>query len=646
MKKKYKSVAVFLLIAYASFCVLLGVGVTFNTLRLSGSLSLVLPITIFPFTMLVTIVFVKFKYYNLSKFLTSILPAYFILLASIYLKIHGIFNNQLLYILPRIFVILSLMPPVIFFGLKHWRKMLLSLIILIPPVLLFDTLHNYFGLHIEEMPYDHSFYTFFKLIFITVYFIPLLSVLFFQRVGMLFKKELTKKNEKIVEEKDKVLELNQQLKFQANLYSILNIISKNESLEVILQKVLNNLLSIDALEIQQKGLIFLKDSNEDLNMIVQKNCNELETFCNKIKPGQCLCGQALLQKKNIFCDNIDHNHTIKPEGMLPHGHYVVPIFNHEEVIGIINIYIKEGSKKDNNIVKYLEAIADVLARKIISEERKFTLEEKNNEIKMHRDTLDSMYTELTDSLDYAKLLQESLLPNQDTLSNCFRESAILFSPKDRVSGDFYFAHKGEKCVYFGVGDCTGHGIPGAFLAAMSIEAVNTVLHENICKKPDVILNKLRKVAKNRFDTNENGQRSDSMDAGVCAYLKDEELLYYAGGFINLMIVRNGQVLEYMADRCPVGVYPIEKPFTLHKIKLQKNDVIYLISDGYNDQFGCEEHDKKIRPRKFLKKRFKELVLGINHLPCGDQVVKLRNNLEKWKGNEAQIDDVTVFVVRH
>ncbi len=646
IKKNYKSVAIGLMMGYAIFCVVLGFVVTINVFRLSNNLPVALPILIFPFTMLIALVFVKTKKYDLAKYMISILPAYFIFAVSIYLKTQGVLENKLFYLMPRVFVTLSLMTPLIFFGLKSWRKMLIALVFLIPPVFLFDTIHHQFDIYLETLPYEHEYYPFFKVMFFFIYCIPMLSVLFFQRIGILFKDQLTKRNKTLTKERERILKLNKQLQYQANLYAVLDIISQDKPLNTILQEVLENLLSLEDLKVEQKGLIFLKDTNGNLKQVAQLNCEVLKKTCTNIAPGQCLCGKVLQNKEKLFCNSVGHDHTIRPEGMTPHGHYVIPILHHKEVIGVINVYIKQGRKKDENIIKYIEAIADILSRRILSDQRKEELKEQGEEVEMQRDSLSSMYNEITESVEYAQLLQNSLLPNQETLKQNFRDSSVLFLPKDTVSGDFYFAYKRANGIYFGVGDCTGHGIPGAFIASMSIQSVNSVIHENISEPPNIILEKLRKIAKERFNTNADNFRLEAMDAAVCTYTPEENHLCFSGGFINLMIVRNGEVIEYKADRCSVGDYIAEREFTLHKIDLQKGDTIYLASDGYTDQFGCESGNCDDLPKKFLKKRFKELLLKINDRSCDDQVTALKERLTQWKGSEEQVDDITIFIIKH
>jgi serine phosphatase RsbU (regulator of sigma subunit) len=137
-----------------------------------------------------------------------------------------------------------------------------------------------------------------------------------------------------------------------------------------------------------------------------------------------------------------------------------------------------------------------------------------------------------------------------------------------------------------------------------------------------------------------------MDAAFCMYDKKKGKLYFSGGFINMVIIRNGEIIEIASDKCPIGAYPIENPFTLNEFQLEEDDVISLYSDGYVDQFGYDKTSTRIKPTKFKRKRLQALLLEINHLTCEEQVEKLSENLKDWSANLDQIDDITVFLARH
>jgi len=437
------------------------------------------------------------------------------------------------------------------------------------------------------------------------------------------------------------------LQFQSNLYAILDILSQHKPLPIILNEVLEELVNLDEISTEDKGAIFLKNKQGNLEIVAQKNASILEKSCAIVKPGECLCGLVLKTKEKRFCNNVDHTHSLQPEGMTNHGHYVYPIKDENEILGVLNLYTKPNESFDSSTDDYIVAITELLARRVLEEKTKELLAFNSEKLHQQHETLNKTLKELKESIRYAAFLQNSLLPNQETINKHFKESSVLYIPRDNVSGDFYFSHSYENLLYFGVGDCTGHGIPGAFLAAMSIESVKSIISSNLGAKPDFLLTELRRLAKNRFNTNLEEERTDSMDAGICLYDKINEKLYFSGGFMNLLLIRNNnELLEFKGSSCPVGPYPVELPYELYDIGLKKNDVIYLFSDGYVDQFGVDKISKKVKTTKFKRKRLKNLLLSICHLPSSVQVKRLNESIVDWRMGHEQVDDITIFIAKH
>ncbi len=390
----------------------------------------------------------------------------------------------------------------------------------------------------------------------------------------------------------------------------------------------------------KKGVLFIKNSNGDLELVAQKNAKILEKSCAIVKEGQCLCGKVLQSKENIFCNNVDHKHNIIPDGMTPHGHYVVPIKKGNEVLGVLNTYIKADTPFNSLVEEYLEGIAELLARRIQAEKDMKQIEEQKTIIA-------STLKDLTDSLNYATLLQSSLLPNQKTLDKLFNKSYFIYLPKDVVSGDFYFAHKinkeGVEYKYFGIGDCTGHGIPGGFLSAMSIEAVTQILFDMPGLTPERILEVMRLKSKMRFATNEDTALNDMLDLSVCRYDEERKELMFSGANLDLYIARRGKLLKYKGTRNPVGHYPEEIPFELHTIKVEEGDNIYLFTDGINDQFGYSEEKK--RYVKFKRKGVEQLLLSLQNKPFEKHKTILYDFFLDWKKDTPSTDDVTFFCIQ-
>ena len=263
--------------------------------------------------------------------------------------------------------------------------------------------------------------------------------------------------------------------------------------------------------------------------------------------------------------------------------------------------------------------------------------------------------EILDSITYAQRLQEAILPSTKVQQKLLPESFILYKPKDIVAGDFYWMQEVDDLLYFAVADCTGHGVPGAFVSLVCSNALNNVMLEVGAVHPKVILEKVTDQVVKTFEQS-NHQIKDGMDIALCAFNKCKKTLQFAGAYTPLWIVSNRKTLEtkttafknedegpilheIKGTRQPVGKYRFKTAFEGHEIQLEAEDTIYLISDGYADQFGGSSG------KKFKYRQLKSLLLGIHHYPLDYQYRMLNTAFEKWKGELEQVDDVCLMGVR-
>jgi serine phosphatase RsbU (regulator of sigma subunit) len=246
-----------------------------------------------------------------------------------------------------------------------------------------------------------------------------------------------------------------------------------------------------------------------------------------------------------------------------------------------------------------------------------------------------------DSINYASKIQKAMLPSVKTIAESFSDFMLLFLPQNVVSGDFYWYRKLDNYVVFIVADCTGHGVPGAFMSMLGMSFLNDVVMENRTEKPDEILEILREKVKTSLkQTKQNKIASDGMDMSLCILDTKNNVLHFAGANNPLYLIRNKQLHIFKADPQPVSIYLKEAEFTHQKIEVQKGDCIYIFSDGYIDQFGGEHGDK------FKSKRFKELLVAISDQPMSEQKIILERMLEEWMHDRfEQLDDILVFGVR-
>jgi ligand-binding sensor domain-containing protein/serine phosphatase RsbU (regulator of sigma subunit) len=250
--------------------------------------------------------------------------------------------------------------------------------------------------------------------------------------------------------------------------------------------------------------------------------------------------------------------------------------------------------------------------------------------------------DITSSIQYAKRIQLAILPPLEQIFRHFPESFLVYKPKDIVSGDFYwFGIKDGKKIIAAV-DCTGHGVPGAFMSMIGHNLLNQIISENGITSPDLILNALHRGVQAALKQGTNVvDTSDGMDVAICSIDTERSELVYAGAFRPLFIVNGSSFERIDADKSPIGGSQLdaERKFTPHRVKIKKGDTIYMTSDGYADQFGGE------RGKKFMVKRFNELILSIQHQSMQEQGRTLETTFEAWKGSYQQIDDILVIGIR-
>jgi serine phosphatase RsbU (regulator of sigma subunit) len=291
------------------------------------------------------------------------------------------------------------------------------------------------------------------------------------------------------------------------------------------------------------------------------------------------------------------------------------------VFGLIR-YRTNKLIRTNKILREKETAAKVI------EKQKYELEIKNKDI--------------TDSINYAKRIQEAMMPSREIFHELFSDAFILYKPKSIVSGDFFWINKHEDKIFVAAVDCTGHGVPGAFMSLIGIELFRRITVLKEVEKPAQILELLNENFRKMFDDGHPVSLRDGMDLAFCMIDRKKGIVEYAGAFNPLYVVRNNSILELPAERFSIGLIDEnekKKRFTNHRLVLQKNDVLYLFTDGYADQFGGP-YDKK-----YKKRRFRHLLLNIHQYPLKKQADILDESIENWKGANEQIDDILIIGIR-
>jgi serine phosphatase RsbU (regulator of sigma subunit) len=306
----------------------------------------------------------------------------------------------------------------------------------------------------------------------------------------------------------------------------------------------------------------------------------------------------------------------------------------------INILKKENILSQTEIIRHLKE--NELLQTKVTRELENKVEERTTEINFQKKIIEQRNRDMVESIRYAKRIQEAILPEKQELLTFFPESFILYEPKDIVSGDFYWTLNRNDHVFYAIADCTGHGVPGGFMSMLAISLMNEIVIEKGLDEPADILNMLRvKIILALKQTGASGENKDGMDMIFCRFNKKDNTLTYAAANNPLWIMRNGEMLVFPADKQPVGVNMVEDvgSFNQHTIQLQKNDIIYAITDGYADQFGGP------KGKKFSHKKLKDLLVSISMKDMNTQQEILAATLKEWKGNLEQVDDISVAGIR-
>jgi serine phosphatase RsbU (regulator of sigma subunit)/lipopolysaccharide biosynthesis regulator YciM len=266
----------------------------------------------------------------------------------------------------------------------------------------------------------------------------------------------------------------------------------------------------------------------------------------------------------------------------------------------------------------------------------------NRQLTAQKELLENHKKEITDSINYAKRIQESILPPDNYWKSILPDSFIFYRPKDIVSGDFYWIEQKGDSVCFAAVDCTGHGVPGALMSVVGFNLLTQAVNEMSLTVPSEILKHLDYgVTKTLRQSGDGKGVKDGMDLSLCSLDKNTNVLQYAGAFNSLYYVKNGEFFEIKADKFPIGVNLDGKVdnYTNHAIPLQKGDCVYLFSDGYADQFGGP------KGKKFKYNQLKELLHRNHQLPIEEQRQRIEQAFDAWKGELEQVDDVVIIGVR-
>ena len=360
----------------------------------------------------------------------------------------------------------------------------------------------------------------------------------------------------------------------------------------------------------------------------------------------------LTEKTSATFGNIyEGNYTFKLKAQSPFGIWSAPIEYKFKVLPpwwrtwwMYALYVVSALLLIGGFIKWRE-------RNLVAEKEKLerTVEERTEEVVKQRDVIEEQkhiveekHKEITDSINYAERIQRSFLATKELLDENLKDHFVFFQPKDIVSGDFYWAAELNNHQFAIVtADSTGHGVPGAIMSILNISSLEKAVEEKLLVEPSEILNHTRTkiIERLKKDGSSEGGK-DGMDCSLISFDFKNNKLTYAAANNPVWIVRGHEILEFAPNKMPVGKHDRDiVSFTQHEIELQKGDVIYALTDGMPDQFGGP------KGKKFMYKQLKELLISIAHLPMNEQKENLANELNNWKGNLEQVDDVCVIGIR-
>ena len=285
---------------------------------------------------------------------------------------------------------------------------------------------------------------------------------------------------------------------------------------------------------------------------------------------------------------------------------------------------------------FLIMIIIILYALRFSREAKSLLQKKNLEIIKNRNEIAVKNKEFTDSITYASRTQNAMFSPIGEITKAFKEFFILTKPQNIVSGDFYWFKKIDRKLYIALADCTGHGVPGAFMSILGNAFLNEIVDKNPNLTANQILDELRSKIKFSLQQKDHKGNFDGLDIAFCIFSEDKSELEFAGAHNPLYIVRKNKIIELKADNMPVSIARNEKPFSLQKFEIQQGDKFYFTTDGFYDQFGGNNNTK------ISRKTFKQLLIKHQVMPMTDQAIAFENYFNKWKAQTVQTDDMSII----
>lgn len=330
------------------------------------------------------------------------------------------------------------------------------------------------------------------------------------------------------------------------------------------------------------------------------------------------------------------------EDVLNHQRNLEAKYESEQRLQEIELETKKGATRQWFLLAIVVAFVVLVFLVVMLFRRNQFRKKLNAETSRQNALIEEKNKNITDSINYASRIQEAVIPAVSQLKNNFQDAFVLSKPKDIVSGDFWWCSESSDGFFLAGADSTGHGVPGGFMSMLGSVFLFEIVTEAKVTSPAAILNQLREkvISALKRSGSQNSTLKDGMDMVMCRFSNDRKTLQFACAMNPLWVIRGNSVIEYRADKFPVGEYMDEqKPFTLCEHTCEAGDMIYIFSDGYADQFGGPNG------KKLKYKQLRDILCSVASLPCSEQERILNERFTEWQGAHDQVDDVLVIGIR-
>jgi serine phosphatase RsbU (regulator of sigma subunit)/HAMP domain-containing protein len=396
----------------------------------------------------------------------------------------------------------------------------------------------------------------------------------------------------------------------------------------------------DLMDADTFGIGILRTETDTLEFVgVIENGERLPTFSYSLDNPQSLAVYAVKNEKELVINHWQEEAAQYPmidlpeTGAHPQSLVYIPLRTKNAMIGILTVQSFQAHAYNDYDLNLLRNLAIYVA---------IALENANafGEIARQRESIQKSNEKITASINYASRIQSAMLPDLAEISRCLPDSFVFFRPRDIVSGDFYWLQEKDGKILLAAVDCTGHGVPGAFMSMIGIDMLNEIVNGKGITEPDQILNLMHRRIRQALKQ-EITQNRDGMDIALCVIDEKGRQLTFSGAKTSIVYCQNDQLLEIKGNNVPIGGLQREQDriFTRHVISTETPTTFYLFTDGYKDQFGGNSNTK------LTARAFKQLLFSMHKQPADAQKTALANHLEEWMGTHPQLDDILVIGVK-